>query len=416
MADIGNSNGPVQGPPIRISCDFRAFNAARPNLLSAFAHFNRSRGQDSVFSEPARSITADPAPAPVRRTEKDIEATPYEAASLHCSGKLAVKPEEAHQEPSTRDGVSQENGASAEINDSALGESLSEPDVQGTPAPPSALIVKFSTTSPGRINGIERQGPIPSNKQSLCQSADQRRKSFNLPNGPQTPLASAQKRRGRPPGSKNKSPFKRSEADWYIAGRENHPAPPQFLYGPREDAHPEESRPRQSGIMRAIWAKRHSNGTDGHWGGPPTDRTVLQRERKTGLQGYAGTPCGRPNSNDPRQAGHQSHPTSASTLPAQASRSANVMHHTVEPGVFNHTNVQAQRAGPSFPSELPALCIKDVALRDVFCAYIYPSLVKARSRHQGTLPSETLDSLYKQVSLATRLSSILTPTPTNMSI
>lgn len=405
-------------------------------MISAFARYEQLKSLNSAPAQPEQRAAEHSAPpcAPgfgdhtktmsISGSRTEVLA---EKAFVFCSGKVVAKSLDVPVESSRLD------AGSFETNDSALGESLSETDAQKQepPVSPSSLIVKSSTISPGRINGIERRGPIPSYEQSSALSVDQERQqpiqsqgqtpcldtdqgdAFSWPHhSTATPLARRNERRGRPPGSKNKSPSTRSKArDRDTGGQGQTSMPPSIQWQHRWNTPLEKkTSSKLSEAMKAIWAKRRSNGTDGHRGGPPTEQTLLKRQRYSSLphkDPVATT--GQLNSNPPRQlfkGQHAIRSASGPRLPTLAPKpaiSARNVHPTVQHGFVNTPILQSPAAvTPSTsllpPGELPTICNEDLALTRIFNAYIYPALTKLKIRYEGTLPNEILLAICKQVS------------------
>lgn len=369
-------------------------SVAGSKMLSALARINEIRGFNFPFAEPVGPDAAEPAPPLTNGTEKNAEEpnaeVKLETAFVYCSGKVFTSTQEAQTELPMPEANIREDRASFETLDSALGESVSEANVQRqkTPVSPSAIIVKFSTTSPGRINGVERRGPAHADEQAPSSSADQCNSPSQPQKGPASPDSQGQKRRGRPLGSKNKNPSRRRDHQGIS--------------------------PTQSEIMRKIWEKRRNNGTDGHGGGPPSEETLQKRERKYAppVQSNGLFYGAFPGSTQPQLFNRHPETLSASgtRLPTLAPRPASTMQPTVNQGLLNTSlsrrSVRIPRpiVGPPSPSELPHLCHGDLALTAVFVRCAYRTLVSSRDHYQGNLPNETLIAISKKVSDAIHIS------------
>ncbi|KAL8762344.1 MAG: hypothetical protein Q9184_001651 [Pyrenodesmia sp. 2 TL-2023] len=356
-----------------------ALRMRHSEMLSAFDHYKQSKPSSggAMIAHLTRANVVDPTPPASKKAkvmpklEPGFEPPQLGHAFVFCSGKVIG---EAQPEMSAVDAVPCGSGAPFERHDSALGESLSEADIQkhGTPAPASALIVKFSTTSPGRINSVERRGSAstavqtPPSGESHCKN----------PPCPQvssvTPMLQGEKRRGgRPRGSKNKTPSRRGGS------------------------------PKQAEITRNIRKQRRKIGTDSHRGEPLMEATITKEEQRYSSPGQGKGSFYRECFQDlPGDTGRR-RSSSGARLPILASRPNRTVQSTMDRAVVDplrsqHT-AQGSKVSPPSPNELPSLCNGDNALTDVFVRCIHPSLLNARDHYQGTLPDVTLLAISKQV-------------------
>lgn len=336
-----------------------------------------------MIAHPTRANAVDPTlPAEknmevMPKLEPNLEPLQLGHAFVYYSGKVVG---EAQPEMSAVDAVPCGSGAPFERHDSALGESLSEADIQkhGTPAPGPALIVKFSTTSPGRINSVERRGPAltdvqtPTSGESHCKSSLQPQMSSV------TPVLQGEKRRGgRPRSSKNKHPSRRGES------------------------------PKRAEITRNIREQHRNNGTHSHRGQPLMEMATAKEERRHSLLGQGNGPSYKEFFQaSPRNTGRRrsSSGTRLSTLaPRPTPTVQSTANHVIFGPLRSQSTAQGSKVRPPSPEELPSLCNGDNSLTDVFVRCIHPSLLTFRDHYQGTLPDETLLAISKQVSLAIQL-------------
>ncbi|KAL8936676.1 MAG: hypothetical protein Q9211_004064 [Gyalolechia sp. 1 TL-2023] len=160
--------------------------------------------------------------------------------------------------------------------------------------------------------------------------------------------------------------------------------------------------------MKASWAKRRHDGTDGHHGGPPTEQTILKRSRILTMPDKDhSAKIGQPKDNPRRQlfkGQHAIRSASGPKLPVLAPKPNTYNVQQTVPGGFVDTPtspipapVTSLNAGLPSKSVLPIICKDDPALTEIFKANIYPALMKSKIRYQGTLPDTTLLAICKQV-------------------
>ncbi|KAL9009796.1 MAG: hypothetical protein Q9173_005203 [Seirophora scorigena] len=281
---MSESSGPAQAP---VRVQYHDFEALKVDVLSIHDKILQNKGQSSVAA----------ASAPYPANDVEISARPDSQA--HHDNSIVLRSRKGlttSQEalsggmiPNiTPSGIS----ASLETIDSALGEPFSDTDMQKHEPPilQPMLIVKFSTTNPGRINGTERRQAVQYPQQTPTATAG----DDTFPSQPRhnaaTPLNPSQKRRGRPPGSKNKNLSRRSDIGNGISESQGQLSKAASTKRTRKEHFVAERNESltQSEIMRAVWAKRRRNGTDGHRGNPPTAKTIQKRQLKNGLPGYSG--------------------------------------------------------------------------------------------------------------------------------
>lgn len=361
-----------------------ALRMRHSEMLSAFDHYKQTKpssgGAMNVHSTRANAV--DPTPPAGKNTEvmpklePDLEPLQLGHALVFCSGKTVG---EAQPEMAAVDAVPCGSGAPFERHDSALGESLSEADIQKneTPAPASALIVKFSTTSPGRINSVERRDPpssavqTPPSGESHCKSPPQPQVSSV------TPVFQGVKRGGgRPRGSKNKNLSRKGESS------------------------------KLAETTRDIREQRRQNRTDSHRGEHFTEKPTTKEVQRYNLPGQGNGPSYKESFQDvPGNTGRR-RSSSGTRLPTLAPRSTptvqSTANHAVGGPLRSKSTAQGTKVSPPFANELPSLCSGDNALADVFIRCIHPSLLTSRDHYQGILPNEILLAISKQVSPATR--------------
>ena len=321
------------------------------------------------------------------------------------SGKVVTGSHEAPLGTSELEVMPCESGGSFETNDSALGESLSETEMrsQGAPSSPSALIVKFSTTNPGRINAVERRGSLSSHIRTPTANADPHCCLGSLKHDKKTPPSNEKKRRGRPPGSKNKNPSTRLGVRNGNAESQNQTPTRLYETGYEEYGQvPTKPAPKLSEIMKAIWAKRRGNGTDGLRGGRPTEKTILKREKKKSADGQSYDNLQRQLFKGQHAIRSMSGPSLPKLSPKLVTDAAGVQQAVQRDTVHTRSirpGIPAKLAsGASNPSELSTICQNDAAITRIFNTYIYPVLARSKARYTGSLPDKVLLSICKQVS------------------
>ncbi|KAL9005089.1 MAG: hypothetical protein Q9188_002109 [Gyalolechia gomerana] len=418
---MSKSFGSAQAVPNGSCAEFEALKVADPNMISAYARYKQIKSLNPSSAQ-SEKVTGTDSPPCASELQNNAEVTSKfqppaavlpETASVFCSGKVANPAIGAPMKMSRPGAVQCENGGSFETNDSALGESLSEADAQQQepPVSPSSLIIKFSTISPGRINAVERRGSIAYPEQ-VRSNSDQ----GNVLNRHQdlisTPPAQSNKRRGRPPGSKNKNPSSKTKVRDGGRGSQKQTATPSKVQMQHRWDEPlqKNTSPTLSEAMKASWAKRRNDGTDGHRGGPPTEQTILKRKRTSSVPDKDhSTKIGQSNNNPQRQlfkGQHAIRSVSGPKLPMLASKAtidAYNARQTVPCGFVDTpispvpAPVTSPNAGLPPPSVIPIICKDDPALRNIFTAYVYPALMKSKIKYRDTLPDTTLLAMCKQL-------------------
>ncbi|KAL8921147.1 MAG: hypothetical protein Q9208_005900 [Pyrenodesmia sp. 3 TL-2023] len=348
-------------------------------MLSAFDHYKQPKPSSggAMIAHSARANAVDPTPPAEKNTEvlpklePDVEPLQLGHALVFCSGKVVG---EAQSEMAVVDAVPCGSGAPFERHDSALGESLSEADIQKneTPAPASALIVKFSTTSPGRINSVERRDPAS----SAVQTPPSGESNSKSPPQPQvssvTPVFQGGKRRGgRPRGSKNKNLSRKGESS------------------------------KLAETTRNIREQRRQNRTDIHGGEHLTETTTTEEVQMYNLPGQGNGPSYKEFFQDVPGSTGRRRSSSGTRPPTLAPRSTptvqSTANHAVGGPLRSKSTAQGTKVSPPFANELPSLCRGDDDLTDVFIRCIYPSLLTSRDHYQGIVPNEILLAISKQV-------------------
>ncbi|KAL8699719.1 MAG: hypothetical protein Q9201_005845 [Fulgogasparrea decipioides] len=417
----GSTPGPTAKPLNRSDPDIEAMKIAASNYESAVTRFQRLIGSKSSIAQPDVQLAAERIPAQMTSNGgnsvmvppfEKIEERPKDAVGLDRA-IVETETQEARPEPPVVEGVLCENGQSFEIRDSALGESLSETEMHKREPVISqpALIVKFSTTGPCRINSIERQGSSPSLKQTSdpipnrIVILDQPGQAFT------TPPAQTTKRRprGRPHGSKNKNPSTKPRS---YSESMSSPISGLGNQGGAISNNKSLKSLRISEAMKASWAKRRSNGTSGHRGGPPSEKTLLKNNHNANsLEQHIVASGGQNFDSHQRQlfkGQHAIRSASGSGLLKSAPRSSTSTgnrrptssHGTLnvsgQPNIQEKLQVSLPIKYPSL-SELSACCNGVAALMQIFEKLIFPVLIASRTFHHDVLPDETLLAICKQV-------------------
>ncbi|KAL8736052.1 MAG: hypothetical protein Q9181_002601 [Wetmoreana brouardii] len=421
----GYTSEPTAKPLSRSDPDIEAMKIAASNYESAVARCQKLIGPKSSIAQPDVQLAAESIPA---QTTSDggnsVMVLPFE--KLEERPKDAVAPDrvivktETHEvqtDPPVVEAVPCENGQSFDIRDSALGESLSETEVH-KPAPvisQPVLIVRFSTTGPCRVKSIERQGPSPSLKQTpdpisnRIDVLDQSGQAFASP-----PAQTAKRRpRGRPPGSKNKDPSTKPRS---YSESVSSPISGLGNQGSAISNNKSLRSLRISEAMKASWAKRRSNGTSGHRGGLPSEKTLLKNKHNANsLEQHIVASEGQNFDSHGRQLFKGQHAIRSASGPGlliSASRSSTSTgnrrptssHGTLdvsgEPTIQEKPQISSKIKYPSL-SELSACCNGVAALMQIFRTLIFPVLIASRTFHHDVLPDETLLAICKQVSSRT---------------
>lgn len=401
---------------------------ADPSMISAYARYKQFKNMNPSSAQSKQNNTTDfPRHALQLRDNSESSSSvnqPAEmltdTAAVFCSGKVVNSTLGAPIEMSRSDAVQCGSRESFDTNDSALGESLSETDAQKhePPISPSSLIIKFSTISPGRINAVERRGSISYPEQAHS-SSDQGDTLNPFQNDISTPKAESNRKRGRPPGSKNKNSA--SKLKLYDRGIGNQRQTTTPSKAPAQSSWDvplqKKTSPALSEAMKVSWAKRRDNGTDGHRGGPPTEQTIVKRRSNSSIpdKDYS-TVTGQSDRNPQRQLFKGQHAirsasapklpmlTPKATIDAEKARKAAPYRFDDKLVLPVPRSVTSSHAGLLPHSVIPTLCKDDPTLRDIFTLNIYPALNKSMIKYQGILPDTTLIAVCKQVSRGVRLS------------
>ncbi|KAL8656309.1 MAG: hypothetical protein Q9210_000347 [Variospora velana] len=414
-SQIMESSGPAQAPG---RVHYHDFEALKTDLISVYDRIMQKKGQSSSAAQPGMSIAADSAPCPpevpgkgsktASITERNSEAYD-ENAVVFDSGNGLTTSQEAQSGMIKPNIAPYGNSASFETIDSALGESFSDTDIQKhePPIPRPMLIVKFSTTNPGRINATERRPAVRLSQETPIATVREDMYPSQPRHNAATPPNACQKRRGRPPGSKNRNPSRRLDSLNAVFGsQEQLSTASSTKREPKNQVSMDKSKSlTQSEIMRAVWAKRRKNGTDGHRGNAPIEKTLQKRALKTSLSGYSkGVTNDVSHGSTRRQlfSGQQGiDRASGSSLSPSAPRPGGILQQAGKHGPLNiaHSegNIQSSNAGEPPLSALPSLCRGDPFLSEIFRSHIYPILTSSKDHHEGTLPKETLYAICQKV-------------------
>ncbi|KAL8908466.1 MAG: hypothetical protein Q9207_000772 [Kuettlingeria erythrocarpa] len=350
-----------------------ALRMRHSEMLSAFDLYQQTKPSPggAAIAHPTRENAVDPTPAD-KNTELRPKLEPQlDHAFVLCSVKGAGG---AQPEMSAADAVPCGAAASFERHDSALGESLSEADMQKQeiPAPTSALIVKFSTTSPGRINSVERRGPASTPEVTQpsggthCDGPPQPQGSSAT-----SDLPREKRKGGRPRGSKNKNPSRRGES---------------------------QKLAKEMGKMRE---KYRTDVSDSHRGGSLMETRSIEMEQMHSSPGRRQRASYREPFEDlpgNSRRGRSISDTKLPTFSARPTLSAQpTTNHAILSSLRLHKTAHGSKVGRPSLSELPLLCSRDNALTEIFVRCIYPSLLSSREDYQGVLPYESLLAISKQV-------------------
>ena len=296
--------------------------------------------------------------------------------------------------------------------DQGLGEPFSQAEKtsEGLASPPPSLLVKFNTAGPCRINSIDRRASNFSfDKGSGLVEVEDHRAPGRLDRAVPTPSTPTEKRRGRPPGSKNKSPSTRP-------GLQSRSTSPSNQRERDVDAAIRDKKSlrkqRISEGMKAYWAKRQSNGMSDHRGGAFRDKSQMKYARPAEQLGQSGTgtqsfqdPTDRPlfkgqhairSASGPRLFNVTGRPScNAQKGPASGGGRDT---HGIHPSTKNATTKASPRIKATSLTKMVALCDRDPALVQIFESLLCPALVAAKNRHPGTFPERILVLLCKHVS------------------
>ncbi|KAL8655261.1 MAG: hypothetical protein Q9226_003115, partial [Calogaya cf. arnoldii] len=274
---------------------------------------------------------------------------------------------------------------SFETVDSALGDSLSEADVPQH---------KLSTT------------PLPSALRQTFNSDWQRNDTAIGPqqNTP-VPLSKAGKRRGRPPGSKNRE--RASVPDPQTGWNQYQLLPkPSVSKDVKKDATPEQKvrSAKISAAMIASWARRRNDGSIKSRHGPSTESSVSKKISVKNPTNQDQTSCVEPDNQETQRklfkGQHAIRSGSGHKLPGSA-----LKRHSAIEGRKDHTisrnaelvQLPDTSGGPEV-DDPPLICKGDNGLITVFRTCVYPTAVASVNRYRDTvLSTESLNDICKQV-------------------
>ncbi|KAL8975132.1 MAG: hypothetical protein Q9197_000646 [Variospora fuerteventurae] len=409
------SSEPAQAPPGRVH--YHDFESLKMDLISVYDRIMQKKGQSSSAAQPDRSIPPDSAPCPPKIPEKGSKAASITERNSQAYDENAVvlgfgngltTSQEAQSGMINPNFAPYGNNVSFETIDSALGESFSDTEIQRhePPIPRPMLIVKFSTTNPGRINATERRPAIASSQQTPIATVREDLHPSQPRHNAATPPNACQKRRGRPPVSKNQNPLRSSDRFNAVFGSQEQlstaSSTKQELK--RHVSMDKSKSLTQSEIMRAVWAKRRRNGTDGHRGNAPIEKTLQKRALKTSLSGYSNGVTNDVSHGSTRRqlfSGQQGiDRASGSSLSSSAPRLGGILQQAGRHGpldiAHSEGNIQSSNAGGPPLNVLPSLCRGDTFLSEIFRDHIYPILMSSKDHHEGTLPKETLYAICQK--------------------
>ncbi|KAL8972030.1 MAG: hypothetical protein Q9183_000769 [Haloplaca sp. 2 TL-2023] len=379
---------------------------------------------ESAYARFQRSVTLNSTSAPLgSKTEENLDTQrkscggrSHERVSTPESG-FAVSPSRRStsslvEAPGHEPGVGttpfgeeklRPHSKSIAVRDPSLREPLSEADktFEGLAATPPSLLIRFNTAGSCRIIGIDRQGSHSSfDKESGLVEVEDHRALGRLDRAVPTPSTPTEKRRGRPPGSKNKSPST-------LPGLQSRSISPS---NPRERNVDPAMRDRDtlrkqriSEAMKASWAKRQSNGTSDHRGGAFRDKIQKKYPRAAEHRGQNGTvtqtiqdPTDRPLFKGQHAIRSASGPR-LPNLTAQRGPSSRGGWdtHGIHPSTKNATRKASPKIEAASLSKVVAFCDRDPALVQIFESLLCPALVAAKNRHRGTFPERILVLLCK---------------------
>ncbi|KAL8844082.1 MAG: hypothetical protein Q9176_001488 [Flavoplaca citrina] len=293
-----------------------------------------------------------------------------------------------------RAGFTGMSGKSTKIVDSVLGNSLSEADVPQHKDSPASSPSALRQTNPASHPNDAATGP----RQNTAVT-----------------LSKAGKRRGRPPGSKNRerptipNPQTMSNCD-------QHPLVPKPSNAQKvkKDATPDQKL-RSANIseaMKASWARRRENGSASSGHGRLSEGAVLEKRSVENVSGQSHV--------DPREATFQgtqrqlfkgqhairtgsglkfSGPVSRRSSATEGPRDYTTLPNAarIASNVEDVTRLPDTSGGPEL-GDPPLICKGDPGLITVFRTCVYPTAVASIDRYRDTvLSSESLGSICKQV-------------------
>ncbi|KAL8853318.1 MAG: hypothetical protein Q9221_001794 [Calogaya cf. arnoldii] len=276
-------------------------------------------------------------------------------------------------------------GQSFETVDSALGDSLSEADVpqhkpSATPSP-SALRQTFNSDWQRNDTAIGPQQNTP------------------------VPLSKAGKRRGRPPGSKNRE--RASVPDPQTGWNRYQLLPkPSVSKDVKKHATPEQKvrSTKISAAMRASWARRRNDGSIKSRHGPSTESSVSKKRSVKNPTNQDQTSYVEPDNQETQRklfkGQHAIRSGSGHKLPGSA-----LKRHSAIEGRKDHTisrNAELvplpDTSGGPEVDDPPLICKGDSGLITVFRTCVYPTAVASVNRYRDTvLSTESLNDICKQV-------------------
>ncbi|KAL8868783.1 MAG: hypothetical protein Q9198_008065, partial [Flavoplaca austrocitrina] len=374
-------------PPGMVEADMAALALAGSNMESAVARLKQFRSQTAQGTP---SVVEPPILEHYAHENTNSKPTP---GSGHGPTPQQIVHSRAWNEE-CRAGFTGMSGKSTKIVDSALGNSLSEADVPQHKDSPASSPSALRQTNPAFHPNDAATGP----RQNTAVT-----------------LSKAGKRRGRPPGSKNRerptipNPQTMSNCD-------QHPLVPKPSNAQKvkKDATPDQKL-RSANIseaMKASWARRRENGSASSGHGRLSEGAVLEKRSVENVSGQSHV--------DPREATFQgtqrqlfkgqhairtgsglkfSGPVSRRSSATEGPRDYTTLPNAarIASNVEDVTRLPDTSGGPEL-GDPPLICKGDPGLITVFRTCVYPTAVASIDRYRDTvLSSESLGSICKQV-------------------
>ncbi|KAL8861093.1 MAG: hypothetical protein Q9178_002606 [Gyalolechia marmorata] len=389
----------MEAPIETLDADMAAMTVAGSNMQSAVARLKR------LQSESAQGASSPMEPTVPSKNHVRIntvtQLTPGSSIEPLPQEDFPARASQEEPEPILQASVGVVlNGHSFETVDLAFGESLPDADVpkQMAHRSSSAASAPCPTINPGRHHDDSASRP-----------------QQNTP----VALSSAGKRRGRPPGSRNKnrpaisSPQNNSDGNQY-----------EFLPSPngerkiKKDATPDQ-RSRSANISEAMklsWARRRNKDLGDSRQGPMSEKSVTKKRSDQDLSGQRQTNGTELSYQGPqRQLFKGQHAIRSGS--GHKSRGSELRRHSAIGGSKNHLALHyVVRAKPSAgelarlpdtsggpePDDPPLICKGDNGLIRIFRTCVHPTAVAAIDRYRDTVLSpELLNAICKQVAKET---------------
>ena len=378
-------------PPGMVEADMAALALAGSNMESAVARLKRFRSQT------AQGISSVVDPSILEHYAHENTNSEPTPGSGHGPTPQEIVHSRAWNEEREA-GFTGMSGQSIKIVDSALSKSLSEADVPQHKDSPASSPSAPRQTNPACHPNDAATGP----RQNTA-----------------VILSKAGKRRGRPPGSKNRERPTIQDPQT-MSNCDQHPLVPKPSNAQKvkKDATPDQKlrSANVSEAMKASWARRRENGLGSSRHGRLSEGSVLEKRTVENVLGQSHV--------DPREATfhgtqrqlfkgqHAIRTGSGHKFPGPVSRrssaTAGPRDYTTVPNaariasnVEDVTRLPDTSGGPEL-DDPPLICKGDPGLITVFRTCVYPTAVASIDRYRDTvLSSESLGLICKQVSRPT---------------